>query len=183
MSDELSLDDILDSATPITDDVELYIDGGLVLRRDELLREFKTAKDQDAKDLRAGQKPRVLEIADELKDIEERMSQRVVVIRSTQMQSEKWSALKARFPLKGKPESWSQRDRNLGFSTEAVARLALVDHGCRVMADGSTVKLSTEQWTKLLSTVAGGDVDTLVTSVLGVNQLNGQMHAERLLKR
>lgn len=180
---DMSLDDILDSATPLTTDVELYIDGGLVAKRDELVREFKALQEQDAKDLRAGQRPRVLEIADELKALQERMSARAIVIRITQMPAEKWSALKAKFPLKGKPENQPVRDRNLGFSTEAVARLALVDYGHRVTGDGEAHKIDTDMWTRLFDTMSGGDVDTLVAGVLGVNQLNGQMHAEQLLKR
>lgn len=181
MSD-MSLDDILDSATPLTTDVELYIDGGLVAKRDELLREFNAVKEDEAKDLRAGQKPRVIEIAAALKEIEEQMAKRAIVIRVTQMPAEKWSALKAKFPMKGKPENQPIRDRNLGFSTEAVARLALVDYGQRVTGDGEAHKIPTDQWTRLFDTMSGGDVDTLVAAVLGVNQLNGQMHAERLLK-
>lgn len=182
MSDDMSFDDLLDTATPLTTDVELYVDGGLVAKRDALLREYKTAVEQDEKDLRAGQKPRILEIADELKGLQEQMAKRSIVIRVTQMPAGKWSKLKAKFPLKGKREDALPRDANLGFNTEAVARLALVDYGHRVTSDGVAHDLTTDQWSKLFDTMSGGDVDTLVAAVLGVNQLNGQMHAEQLLK-
>lgn len=182
MSD-MELGELLESTQPLTEDVELYLDAGLVARRDELLREYKLGLEADKTDGRAGQKPRVLEIADELKELQAKMAARTLVLRVTQMPAEKWAALKRKFPLTGKPESQLRRDQQFGFRTEAVARVALVDYGHRILSDGTAVKLSTDEWKALFEKISGGDTDTLVYAVVSVNQVSGLAHAEQLVKR
>lgn len=173
-------DDLLDSATPLTKDVDIYIDGGLVAERDRLLQQFRDAKDDD--DARAGQKPFAVRVQEELEELQARMADRVLTIRIWQMPGTAWASLKGRFPLKAKRDENSSMDLTVGFNTEAVARHALLKSAKRVKDDGETEALTSAQWSKLFDTISGGDFDRLIVETININQLVGQAQTEQVLK-
>lgn len=174
MSD-IGLDDLLDGATPQSTDVSLSLDGELSAQRDALIREARGLSEQE--DVRAGQKPRVVQIREELEELDQRMAERVLTLRITQMPGTEWSSLKAQHPMRDK----NALDKSAGFNIEAVARKALVKYGARV-TDAGTESVSAAQWQKIFDRISGGDLDSLMMSVLGLNQLNAQVTTERLLK-
>lgn len=172
----IDLDDLLDGATPQSTDVSLSMDGALSAQRDALIREARALPEEE-EDLRAGQKPRVVQIREELEALDQRMAERILTIRITQMPGSEWASLKAQHPVREK----NALDKSAGFNVEAVARKALLKYGERVTDEG-TAPISSGQWQKIFDRISGGEFDSLVMQVLGLNQLNAQVTTERLLK-
>lgn len=181
-------DDLLDAASPLTKDVPLYLDGALVAERDRILREYDELRAQKKNDGRAGQQSPVVQKAEELQAVMEKMQSRVLTIRMTQMPGTAWVALKNKYPLRpkkpGRPEpgEFTHQDMQLGFKVEAAVRQYLLKFAGRVLDDDTVEELTTSQWTKLFDKVSGGDLERLMMEAVDLNQLEGQAHAEELLK-
>lgn len=173
-----SLDELLDSASPQSSDVSISLDGALAAERDRLVAEAHAAIKNAGNDDRLGQKPRAVELTEQVQELEAQLRDRLITIRITQMPGSAWAALKAQHPVGKSPGPY---DKAQGYNVEAVARKALMSHGARVVGD-ETEKLTAAQWQKLFDTVSGGDFQNLILETLNVNQLKSQITVANLSK-
>lgn len=171
-------DALLDEATHPFEDVEICLAGQFQVERDRLLRESKI----DDGDDRLGQKSKAVRIADKLKALQDKIADRMVTIRVYRLPGSEWAALKIKHPMTKTPGPY---DKALGFNTEAVAKVALLNYGKRVEGDGESeveYPISAGQWSKILEKSSGGDVRQLLDTMVGINELTNRAEVERLGK-
>jgi hypothetical protein len=171
-------DALLDEATHPFEDVEICLAGQFQVERDRLIRESKV----DDGDDRLGQKSKQVRIAEELKALQEKIADRMVTIRVYRLPGSEWAALKIKHPITKTP---GQYDKVLGFNSEAVCKMALLNYGKRVETVDEVETehaISAGQWSKILDKSSGGDVRQLFDTMVGINELTNRAEVERLGK-
>lgn len=171
-------DALLDEATHPFEDVEICLAGQFQVERDRLLRESKV----DDGDDRLGQKSKAVRIAEELKALQEKIADRMVTIRVYRLPGDAWAALKLKHPVTKTPGVY---DKMMGFNSEAVCKVALLEHGKRVdVVDEVETEhaISAGQWSKIFEKSSGGDIKLLFDTVVGLNELSNRAEVERLGK-
>lgn len=174
MSDFEDLDDLLDTATPASQDVNLCLDGGRQVERDALMKAALQAEDGGE---RLGAKSSATKARQALAKLDAELRDRLLTIRVFALEGTEWAALKA----KHKPRDGNAQDRAQGFNIEAVSRAALLRAGKRVVGD-SLRDVTPGQWEKLFKKISGGDFETLIYATFGVNQLGSQAMTAALVK-
>lgn len=170
------LDDLLDQATPASEDVRICLDGA---RRAEwnALAEAAMQPASDDTDGRMAAPSRASKAKKDLEALAEELRERLLTIRIEAMPGTDWAELKA----KHKPRKDNTADAGQGYNIEAVAREALISHGKRVVGD-KVEPITVAQWQKLLDKIGGGDFQMLIYAAIGVNQLVGQQFVGALVK-
>lgn len=173
MADFEDLDDLLDTATPASQDVNLCLDGGRQVERDALMKAALQADEGE----RLGAKSSATKARQALEKLDAELRDRLLTIRVFALEGTEWAALKA----KHKPRDGNAQDRAQGFNIEAVSRQALLKAGKRVVGD-ALKDVTAGQWEKLFKKISGGDFETLIYATFGVNQLGSQAMTAALVK-
>lgn len=177
-------DEMLDEATHPFEDVDVCLAGQFQVERDRLIQESKV----DDGDDRLGQKSKAERIADELRVLQEEIADRMVTIRVHRLPGDEWAALKLKHPVTKTPGVY---DKAMGFNSEAVCKVALLDYGKRVdrafdesgeVTSESEAPISAGQWSKLFSKLSGGDIKLLFDTMVGLNELSNRAEVARLVK-
>lgn len=171
------LDALLDAATPAQEDVQICLDGARRREWNELVTAAMQPDTEGDPERRFGSKSTAASARERLEVLAAELRSRLLTIRVTAMPGTQWSALKAQH----KPREGNAQDQAMGFNIEAVARKALLTHGHRLRGDEVSA-ISAGQWSKILDKIGGGDLQTLVFTVVGVNQLVGQQFVGQLVK-
>jgi hypothetical protein len=171
------LDSLLDEATPAFEDVRICLDGA---RRAEwnALAEVAMGRDDAAgSDARMAAPSPAAVARKKLDALADELRERMLTIRVFALPGTQWASLKGKYA----PRKGDKYDEQNGFNIEAVARQALISHGKRVVGD-RVEDITAAQWSKILEKIGGGDFQTLIFAVIGVNQLAGQMFVGQLVK-
>ncbi|MGC5078457.1 hypothetical protein [Agrococcus sp. DT81.2] len=168
------LDALLDEATPAFEDVRICLDGA---RRAEWNALAEQAMSKDDADGRLGAKSPAAVAKKKLDALADELRERMLTIRVFAVPGTQWAALKSKNP----PRKGDRQDEAQGYNLEAVARQALITHGKRVSGD-KVEDINAGQWGKILEKIGGGDFQTLIYAVIGVNQLVGQQFVGLLVK-
>lgn len=179
MSDEDfdDLDAILDEAKPAFETVHIYLDGERRAEWNALVLAAKQGIDQAETDGRLGARSPAAQALKSIEKMKAELQGKVISIRVEQMPGTRWAALKA----KHQPRKNDVRDQQQGYNCEAVAKESLLTYGKRVKGD-KVAPITAAQWQKIWDKAGGGDWDTLIWAVIGVNQLAGQMFVSQLVK-
>lgn len=169
-------------------DLSFCVDGTLNKQRDELMVQLALAQrteEQKAGDKRINLTP-VQDIKEQIAAVEDRMREHLITVRLTAVNNGLWQ----KWILQNPPRKNNALDQSLGYNTDVFFDTALRASGKYVEqlivddegADSSELSdISPSEWGEILEVITAGDWDRICTTLLTLNQKDGQRGTDFLL--